>query len=195
MRSISISILLGIGIWFLASVAMPASAHACSCAPYPSPNEMLDKADIVFSGKVLSIRVEGQDGPEDAEWYRVNVFQVGSVWKGRSQSQISVATAGNPFSSCDTSFDVGENYLVYAFQSDNYAEPYAFGGCSRTTRLQYAEEDLKALGKGKQVGELPGMPESGEADDSLVSISIVALLSLVLGIGIKRVASPQRGKP
>jgi hypothetical protein len=155
---------------------------------------MLGKANIVFSGKVLNIRVEGQDGPEDESWYRVNVFQVGSVWKGMAQSEISIATAGNPFSSCDTSFEVGQSYLVYAFQSDNYTEPYAFGGCSRTTALEYAQEDLKTLGKGKQSGDLIGMPESGEADKSLASVSIAALLSLALGLGITILVSLRREK-
>jgi hypothetical protein len=193
MRSKYISILLGVALWFLTAVTMPPSAHACRCGPYPSPNDVLGRAEIVFSGKVINI-LEVQESPEDTEWHKVNVFKVESVWKGAPQSEIVVATAGNPFSSCDTSFEVGESYLVYAFQSDNYAEPYAFGACSRTTRLEYAEEDLKALGKGKQPGELPGMPESGEADQSPLPISIVALLSLALGVGIKRVASPQRGK-
>ena len=59
----------------------------------------------------------------------------------------------------DFGFKVGEQYLVYAFGEN---ENLATTECERTTKLEKADEDLKALGEGR-------LPEKKKAKVSLVT--------------------------
>jgi hypothetical protein len=70
-------------------------------------------------------------------------FSVMEVWKGRIPGNISSVSIINK---CGGAFDVGENYLVYAYGEDDRLVTVP---CSRTTLLASAEEDLKALGEGR----------------------------------------------
>jgi hypothetical protein len=98
----------------------------------------LKGAVAVFSGKVIEISSSGN--------YDRNTvtFDVDKTWKGNNDP-IIVVSADPDYSSCGNSFDLGESWLVYAYGKSKLSTSV----CSRTTRLEYAQEDLKALGPGK----------------------------------------------
>lgn len=106
--------------------------------------DAVNDADVVFSGKVISI----QD-------YRAR-FKVERVWKGSLPTyvtsfmhKISVENWGGKRrtiieeGTCDYEFNNGESYLVYA--KGKHLKPVI---CSRTKVLASAQEDLKELGEG-----------------------------------------------
>jgi hypothetical protein len=89
----------------------------------------------VFSGEVLEIR--------SGVTFLQARFRVERSWKGVEAEQVAVLnenTAESPH------YRVGEKYLVFAGIRDG---KLFTGNCSRTKRLEYAEEDLKQLGEGK----------------------------------------------
>ena len=89
----------------------------------------------VFSGEVLEIR-SGVNFLEAR-------FRVERSWKGVEAEQVFVLTENTAES---PHYRVGEKYLVFAGIRDG---KLFTGSCSRTKRLQYAEEDLKQLGEEK----------------------------------------------
>jgi hypothetical protein len=95
----------------------------------------LKNSTAVFSGEVLEIR--------SGVTFLQARFRVERSWKGVEAEQVSVLnenTAESPH------YRVGEKYLVFAGFRDG---KLFTGNCSRTKRMEYAEEDLKQLGEGK----------------------------------------------
>jgi len=89
----------------------------------------------VFSGEVVEIR-------SGVNFLQAQ-FRVEHSWKGVKAEQVSVFTENTAES---PHYRVGEKYLVFA----GIREGKLFtGNCSRTKRLEYADEDLKQLGEGK----------------------------------------------
>jgi hypothetical protein len=123
----------------------PAPAYACSCVDRPSPAIALQKSAVVFAGEVLSIRKKGLNlfGAEYDEHPIRVAFRVTEIWKGADADRLTVRTS---MSTCGFDFDVGRQYLVYAYESP---EGLATGICTRTADLAKASDDLAALGKGK----------------------------------------------
>jgi len=95
----------------------------------------LKNSTAIFSGEVLEIR-SGVNFLEAR-------FRVERSWKGVEAEQVSVLTENTAES---PHYRVGEKYLVFAGIRDG---KLFTGSCSRTKRLQYAEEDLKQLGEEK----------------------------------------------
>ena len=95
----------------------------------------LKKSTAVFSGEVLEIR-------SGVNFLQAR-FRVERSWKGVEAEQVSVLTENTAES---THYRVGEKYLVFA---GIRAGKLFTADCSRTKRLEYAEEDLRQLGEGK----------------------------------------------
>ena len=95
----------------------------------------LKKSTAVFSGEVLEIR-------SGVNFLQAR-FRVERSWKGVEAEQVSVLTENTAES---PHYRVGEKYLVFAGIRDG---KLFTGYCSRTKRLEYAEEDLRQLGEGK----------------------------------------------
>jgi hypothetical protein len=80
-------------------------------------------------------------------------FVVERWWKGSGGGEVFLYTGVSRWPGGYTkifsegfTFSVGEEYLVYAFGDvDNLSTTV----CERTTKLEKADEDLKALGEGK----------------------------------------------
>lgn len=89
----------------------------------------------VFSGEVVEIR-------SGVNFLQAQ-FRVEHSWKGVEAEQVSVFTENTAES---PHYRVGEKYLVFAGVRDG---KLFTGNCSRTKRLDYADEDLKQLGPGK----------------------------------------------
>jgi hypothetical protein len=114
-------------------------AWACSCAPLPNPKEMFDLSDVVFMGTVVDTEtVETTD-----DWpLKKAEFLVRGFWKGEVGQDYEVFTYVFP-AGCGFSFFPETKYLVYA--GFRQGQPLTHQ-CTRTRRLENAEEDLEFLG-------------------------------------------------
>ncbi|WP_377866108.1 cobalamin biosynthesis protein CbiN [Bacillus sp. R86525] len=110
---------------------LPEKSYACECMK-ASPEERLQKNDVVFEGKVLE--VQEKDGRMKT------LFEVKKIWKGTSSSQVIIYTS---VSSCAFRFAEGGEYLV--FSSYRGEEKLETSICSGTKRLDEAELDKTAL--------------------------------------------------
>ena len=120
----------------LALLVAPEPAHACSCVQVP-PAQAMAEHDAVFEGRVLS--VEPASDPSQVMTATLEVVQ---HWKGVETEQVTVSTAAME-SVCGVSFEVGTSWLVYADVENGALRT---GLCSRTRRIEEADEDLAELG-------------------------------------------------
>lgn len=121
--------------------SLPASnARACSCVQV-SPAQARDEHAAVFEGRVLQIFAPA---PGDPSGRRSVVFEVVQQWKGIESERATVSTAASS-AACGVAFEADTSWLVYA---DDGPDGLVTGLCSRTRRIEDAEEDLAALGAG-----------------------------------------------
>ena len=78
------------------------------------------------------------------------------MWKGAVTETFVMMTSSLGAGDCGFPFEAGHEYLIYAYEREGY-DLLAAWLCTRTQPLEYAEEDLAFLGKGR----LPGPPETG----------------------------------
>ncbi len=136
-------------------ITWPSTAQASFCS---YREDSLQAADIVFSGRVLSITKGGQDD--------VVLFDVIGYWRGVSQPRVVVYTGASSRDcgrrNCSYSFSTGRSYLVFAYNWEvkpvnsqiwpipvpgSAAKPWIItDSCSRTELLSSAQEDLLLLG-------------------------------------------------
>lgn len=147
------SVLAGLlGALVLLGFAPPGRAAACSCVQV-SPTHALEEHDAVFEGRVVAV-----DAPSDPSGRRVATFEVVQQWKGVERERVVVSTAAAG-SLCGVGFEEGTSWLVYA---DRTGGELSTGLCSRTRRIEDAEEDLAALGAGVVPIEITGADEVEE---------------------------------
>ena len=106
-------------------------------------------------------------------------MEVFRFWKGVSQNQLSLYTASGGEASCGFDFKDGEEYLVYANDSDG--DLYV-SLCSRTASLALAQEDLNVLGAGTQIADAPGeqpLPPSSRTLEILAGILALVIAGVV----------------
>jgi hypothetical protein len=108
------------------------------CRTPGTAREAMQEATAVFIGEVT--KISESDNTKTLE------FSIEQYWKGENTKtqnvQVSVGTRYSP------SFNVGERYIVYA--SENGSGRLTTGRCTRTKLAQYADDDIKELGKGKK---------------------------------------------
>ncbi len=122
------------------------AASACSCMIFPTPAEQYADADAVFTGHVDDIVIDG---------YIKYVFMtVHAYWKGDFGATVVIATDFDE-AMCGVSFVPGITWLVYAFDTDGWADYYTHL-CTRTSDVSWCQEDLDYMGAPLVV--------SGEAD-------------------------------
>ena len=120
-------------------------------------------ASIVFSGKVIAkefvpIIKKDPSGKTIKAENLVYKFLVGDWWKGKSKDEITLNTSHFRYpdlgygenSGCESSFEVGKEYLVYAVGSKG---KFIAHECSGTTRIENAEKDIQELQKLKAVNK------------------------------------------
>jgi hypothetical protein len=118
-------------------------ANACSCAPPPPPKKALEQASAVFAGKVTAVE---RDGSEN-----VVTISVSRTWKGTEGQTVQVRTLASG-SLCGYGFQKGKSYLVYcnkAPKKNGKSGALTTHLCTRTKLLANANDDLKALGDGR----------------------------------------------
>ena len=156
----------------------PEKSYACECMK-ASPEERLQKTDVVFEGKVLEVQ------KKDAKMEIL--FEVKRIWKGTSSSQIIIYAS---FSSCTFPFGEEGEYLVFAFNRGEGKLETSM--CSGTKRLDEAGADKVALSQiakesvpTKKVN-LKNDMVSGFSWWQVVTLSIGLLLIVALAIIIVR---------
>lgn len=127
----------------LLSAVLAAAAVAGACTIEirgdGTPRSMLHHAKSVFTGEVLEIT----STPKEIEASSFAVrLRVNRFWKGVKTREVIVHTDMN---SCGPHFDVGREYLVYGFGKELETR------YSRTRELRFADEDLRAIGPGKEL--------------------------------------------
>lgn len=143
---------------FVVSLSLaPKTSFACWCIKQ-DPKVELDRADKVFSGSVIEIQYEQEKNEAFMGTSRhANIFEVDQVWKGVEQSRTIVYSNGG---SCGFTFEEGKSYMVYTY--DQNGESYT-NFCNRTMELSRAGEEIKALGKGREMEKQPRL-EAAEAE-------------------------------
>ncbi|GLV63717.1 cobalt transporter CbiN [Bacillus mycoides] len=155
---------------------LPEKSYACDCTK-ASPEERLQKNDVVFEGKVLE--VQEKDGEMKT------LFEVKKIWKGTSSSQAIIYTS---FSSCAFRFAEGGEYLV--FSSYRGEEKLETSICSGTKRLDEAEMEKNTLSHiAKESVPTKKLDLKGEMISSLswwqvaiISIGLLLIIAVVIFI-------------
>jgi hypothetical protein len=139
---------------FIILLATPSPAKACLCGDGYSPSEAFMDADAVFTGKVVAVSNNySVDSPLDRllsrisgkpiyVWGSQTTFLVFKSWKTVGTTSVTVQQIG--ISDCEYSFNWGDDYLVYA-QNTNSSTILTTHRCSRTTRVSPTTEDLSYL--------------------------------------------------
>lgn len=116
----------------------PEANSAVRCQVQPKSVEgSLRKSAAVFVGEVMEIN--------DASSLKEVRLRVDRSWKGIETEEVIVLVTRTSES---PRYAVGERYLVFANLQDG---KLLTGNCSRTKRIEYADEDLQQLGEGKKV--------------------------------------------
>ena len=142
-RSIKLlSVITLLGILFAAA---PRRAFACSCVSQGDPLRASTDADAIFVGKVEAL------SPSSVLFRGGANFNVTMAWKGIETSRLTLTYTG---SMCDYRFEVGREYLVYAY-NDNAG--FHADSCGRTMLVSHAQAngEFNRLGVGKTIIPTP----------------------------------------
>ncbi len=153
-----------LALWFM---GYPVRSYAYSCGSPGSPTEAMAAADAVFIGRAVAV---GEIGSPDSF---TTEFLVSTVWKGPTSRKALIETGGMEEG---YSFDVGGEYLVYAYAlgfSHGETEVMWTGFCSRTVPLSKALDDLTGLGAGQAISKPP--PEA-------VPWALISFVALAVGL-------------
>ena len=131
------------GVWVAAIMFLAGiEAAACTCDLPPkrplkqSVNLARKDSRAVFSGRVLKI-------DEAGDTLRVTI-RVNKSWKGVLPTEVLLLT-GLGRGDCGYPFEVGHNYLIYAYGPD--VDDLRTNICQRTAPLSAGGGDLKTLGR------------------------------------------------
>jgi hypothetical protein len=117
-------------------LVFPRRALACTCNYSGTPQDEIERATMIFAGRVIALGDYSYYGAPSSA-----TFQVVEVWEGPVEETIKVVPEGD----CAYYFEVGRQYIVYATEDQT---GYTVSSCSRTNILEYSVEDLQALGTG-----------------------------------------------
>lgn len=175
------SLAIGLAAVTAACTARPDVAVACSCEEPSPPVTELEGSDAVFAGRVARVRGAGLFSGESTI---VATVQVDEVWKGPVRARLAVTTESDG-AACGYPFERGQKVLVYAYEHRGDLETDL---CSRTTPLQFAEEDLTALGEGAVPPPDPLVVQAVQRllDRPLTTGLVLVVLAVAAGLLIRR---------
>jgi len=118
-------------------------SEACVCN-VRSLSKRRSESRNVFVGALVNKTQESENGR--TLWR--NQFLVDRFWKGTKSGHITIYTTPDD---CAPYFELGQKYLVFAYyvKESNHLETEI---CMGTGRIERAREDLKLLGRGRDVG-------------------------------------------
>lgn len=128
-------------------------ATACDCSPI-SHQTMLEKSDITFEGKVISLL---KSDPSVDRRGIAAIFTVLRAWKGIEAGQsISIQTSDSG-ASCGVPFEMGKTYLVHAYRSVTDTDNIAYTSMCMATRpiLEFSIDAEKILGPAPKLQTTP----------------------------------------
>lgn len=171
-----------LGLFLIGSI--PAVTSACSCAELPTVSEEMEHSDAIFSGKVMEITEKKANG----YMTKSVLFEVTNTWKGVDESQV-IITTGQGGGDCGFRFIEGQEYLVYATESDMYgAKSLTTIMCDRTNTLSALKDDLDVLGAGETPKEKADL-SSGNQNSTpfyLWTAGVLAIVALAVYLFMKR---------
>ncbi|HLL14472.1 MAG TPA: carboxypeptidase-like regulatory domain-containing protein [Pyrinomonadaceae bacterium] len=119
--------------------ALARTVAACTCVEYGTPPCVAyGRADAVFVGVVTGIKEPAREAAGELPEALVS-FSVEQSFKGVAASLVQVATLWG--TSCDSSFQMGGRYLVYAHKNSSGGR-LVIQACDRTALFEQASEDL-----------------------------------------------------
>lgn len=130
---------------FLTLAGFSSQALACSCIRQGSVCESYGNSNAVFIGEVLEMKDATKDSPsEEIQWTPLKfTFKVTEAFTGVESGKTVEVSTGRGGGDCGYRFEVGETYVVYAY--DNKGS-FGTGICSRTRRLADTDKaDLEFL--------------------------------------------------
>jgi hypothetical protein len=157
----------------------------CMCLEAKTPNEELQRVDVVFAGRVVAANqkvwrinyIEFERRPPflhlTEDWDRRTAFEVTTVWKGDIFAKTSIIHSLSG-SYCGYAFDQGEEYIVYAYWVEGELHT---SRCARNKKLSDASEDLAAFGAGR-----PPAPNPSSVANYIGKPAAVFLLLSMLGL-------------
>lgn len=135
MRILNLNFL--IGFLFILSPTFIQNLFGCSCLPSSSVYESFNNSKAVFTAKILSTE-DKKNNDYTEKLYKVRILE---NFKGISEKEI-IISAGVIESSCYFGgYTVGESYLIYAFQGNEYILN-AENACSLITQLKDAQDQI-----------------------------------------------------
>ncbi len=151
----------------------PRSANACSCVAPGSPYEELQRSDLVFVGRVMSITTSDDD---DYAHLKVSLLRVRTFGAAAGSGTVTIRTATNS-AACGFSFSKGRHYLVYASESDGQLWTHL---CTRTASVSQAREDLISFNAGALARLDDQSPRCGGPTGAAAIQSALMVVGLVL---------------
>lgn len=170
-----------------------APALACSCIVPKPPQESLQEAAVVFSGRV--VRVEAAVFSSSSLDPVTVTFAVDRWWKGPGTQRVTMKTAREG-ASCGYRFAEGSEYLVYAYASGD-GNDLRVSSCSRTSPLASAGDDIAALGEVtppfRPAVDTPDVfPDFPPTSGSIAALSVGIVLAVRLSTGSSESVSRRR---
>ena len=171
-------------------IFFPSYGAACSCAEPPGVKEEFSLSKEVFIGKVTEI---DENKSVSGLLTKSVLFKVNETWKGVNQPRMKVIT-GNGGGDCGYEFKEGQEYLVYANESDMYgSNELTVIICGRTNEISAAQEDLSILGEGKAPTEQVNL-RSTVQDKVFFLLTAVAVIAFFSWLYFRRKIKKDKGK-
>lgn len=157
----------------VAVLSTPNAAQACSCVAPGSPYEELQRSDLVFVGRVMSIDRSDDEGYTQ---FKVSFQRIRSFGTSSGGDRVTVRTAGNS-AACGFAFSKGRHYLVYASEVEGHLWTSL---CTRTASVSQAREDLVAFNAGSLARLDESSPRCGGPTGAAAIQSALMVVGLLL---------------
>jgi hypothetical protein len=157
--------------------ARPGVAHACSCAYYPGGSQVAQQlADFAQGENAVFTGTPVAERREDFTVYYD--FVVREVFRGEVGGTSTISTAGDS-AACGTTFDLKEEYLVFATTYDTQDALWVVDSCSATTYsddMKTRDATIEQFGQPREVAVDDGIPTT-----PMILIGIVVIAAVTGG--------------
>ena len=168
--------------WLMLSAIPP--VLACSCTKISTFAEEMERAEVIFAGRVVEVDSSTVMGKAK--------FTVTQVWRGT----LPPVTLTKNLTDCLSVFTLGEEYLVFA---GDVREPediarlgYQFvpSRCGQTNPIRYSQENLALLGPGyaprASTPEESGLQEESLWEERALVLAGAAFVTVLLVVIIRK---------